>query len=144
MATGKPMVWRSALSVLALFFVLPGCGGREVPELAYVSGTVTMDGQPLPGVQVHFHPIDQEGMGVGRSGVGKTDSEGNYVLYYMEGIEGTKLGTNDVSIMTHWPDGEPGDGEYEKIPTRYYGKRTTLQEEVVEGENTFNFDLKSQ
>lgn len=144
MATGKKIVWRKALSVLALFFVLPGCGGRELPELAYVSGTVNMDGQPLPGVQVHFHPIDEEGFGLSRASVGKTDSEGNYVLHWNEGIEGAHLGINKVAIMTHWPNGEPGEGEYEKIPPRYYGKRTTLQETVVEGDNTFNFDLTSQ
>lgn len=129
------------LLLCATLATILGCGGREVPELGYVSGKVTMDGQPMTGVEVHFHPQGEDG---GRSAVGITDSEGNYVLQYFAGEEGTKLGPNKVSIMTHWPDGEPGDGEYEKIPPIYHGQRSTLMETVVEGDNTFNFELKSR
>lgn len=139
MSTGKQR--RKAWPLCAILATIFGCGGRDVPQLGYVSGTVTMDGKPMTGVEVHFHPQGQEG---GRAAVGITDSEGKYVLEYFDGIEGTKLGPNKVSIMTHWPDGEPGDGEFEKIPPIYHGKRSTLAETIVEGDNAFDFDLKSR
>ncbi len=143
MIAENKMVWGRRFVVCVLSLVMLGCDGRKVPELGYVSGAVTMDGKPLDGVTVNFHPFSK-GKGQGRVAVGKTDSEGKYVLTYLEGIEGTKLGPNKVSIMTFWPDGEPGEGEFETIPVRYYGRDTTLEETVVEGNNTFDFKLTSQ
>ncbi len=66
------------LSLLCLFTV--GCGG---PNLAPVSGTVTLDGKPVDGIRVTFEPI------VGESDVtdeeyytsfGITDDRGHYEM----------------------------------------------------------------
>lgn len=139
MIAKKKLAWGHVLCALSLATF--GCGGREVPELGYVSGTVTMDGKPMEGVDVNFHPQGEEG---GRSATGRTDSEGKYELEYIDGIKGTKLGVNKVSIMTYWPEGAPADGEYETIPAIYNGPKSTLQETVVEGDNTFDFKLESE
>jgi len=136
MVDGKMQTWGYVLCVLCLFVL--GCGRGDLPDLGYVSGTVKMDGEPLPGVVVRFNSE-----GGGRPGAGLTNSEGEYELTYVAGVEGTKLGPALVAISTEWPEGEPPDGESEPIPSKYNSK-TTLKETVVAGNNTFDFNLESE
>ena len=97
-----------------------------------------MNGKPLEGVIVEFN--SEEG---GRPGVGVTNSEGEYELQYTGGVEGSKLGPTTISITTEWPEGEPPEGDFERIPRRYNSK-TELRETVETGNNVFDFDLKSR
>ena len=74
---------------IVLLFVcvtLAGCGGAgyDVPDTADVSGTVTLDGDPVEGIEVHF-------MSDKFTGYGKTDSQGRYQL-----IQGAVPGENKV------------------------------------------------
>ncbi len=131
---------RSFPVVVCLLWI-SGCSDRDLPELGYVTGTVTMDGEPLTSVCFRFHPQDGDG---GRPSVGITDDDGNYELTYVGGVEGVKVGLCKVSVTTQWPEGEPPEGEYEKIPRKYYGKRSQLKETVVTGSQVFNFDLVSR
>jgi hypothetical protein len=132
MNDGKRRAGGFVLCVLS-WFVL-GCG-PDLPELGYVTGTVTMNGKPLEGVVVEFR--SEAG---GRPGIGVTDSEGHYELTYTGGVEGTKVGPATVSITTQWPEGEPPPGQRERIPAKY-NTRTTLKETVEPGDNVFDFDL---
>ena len=60
------------LTILGLLLVgLSGCGGPES-----LSGSVTLDGKPLPGAAVVFFP---EGEGA-ETVVGSTDDEGRFVI----------------------------------------------------------------
>ena len=120
---------RSASCVLLCILVplLTGCGGREgVPELGTVYGTVTLDGQPLPRAIVKFQPQ------TGRASYGETDEDGDYVLLYVDDVEGALPGTHVVSISA----------DTKRIPDRY-NKRTAIQREVVAGSNEFDFPLES-
>lgn len=131
--------WKvGAASAALALMCATGCGRKDLPELAPVDGTVTLDGQPLPGVLVSFYP--KEG---GRPGTGETDEEGYYELTYVYGEEGTKLGPNRVEVTTIWPDGEPGEGEEDKVPAQYQGMESTLSFDVKESDNTFPIELKS-
>ena len=69
--------WRLVLGCrLCLLLVLAGCSpkGPVIPKVAAVTGTVTLDGQPLAGASVSFsHPS-------GASGVAITDAKGHYEL----------------------------------------------------------------
>ena len=55
---------------IGLLIPLEGCGTR--PTFGKVSGTVTLDGQPLAGVTVYFLPKE------GRRSFGITNKEGQY------------------------------------------------------------------
>lgn len=124
--------------------LLAGCGGvDDRPTLGSVTGTVTMDGQPLPNVWVMFNPT------AGRTAMARTDENGEYELQYLEGTEGANLGTHSVVIQTYAEDElyelqeASGKPVKEPIPARYNSK-TMLKAEVKEGNNVIDFPLESK
>jgi hypothetical protein len=127
-----------------------GCGGGpgDTPELGQVDGKVTLDAKPLDKATVTFRPEE------GRPSSGTTDSEGHYTLQYSTSETGAKVGKNTVSISTAQAEPEEEDCskvEYEEesvdpIPPKYNTESANNPDMTVEvkpGENTFNFDLKS-
>ena len=72
---------RSTLKFLATAlltgFLGVGCGGGRGPQLGSVTGTITLNGEPLPGVSVTFIPEDQ-----GSPSYGGTDLNGVYRLQF--------------------------------------------------------------
>lgn len=126
-----------AVAVLFLLTVV-GCtgqnGGEGMPELAKVTGTVTMDGAPLPNVTVTFTSPD------GQSSFGLTDADGKYELTYRNNAKGAQVGENKVTIETPL-EAPPGPGYKDPIPEQYNTK-STLTAMVKAGEdNTFDFKL---
>ncbi|MCA9028924.1 MAG: carboxypeptidase regulatory-like domain-containing protein [Planctomycetaceae bacterium] len=115
-----------------------GCGRTDLPELAEVEGTVTLDGQPLEGVLVSFYPADEA-----RPGTGVTDAEGHYELEYLYGEEGTKVGQSRVEVTTIWPDGEPNPGEVDRVPAQYQGRNSILSFNVQPDDNVFDIPMES-
>jgi hypothetical protein len=130
--------WVGACCLVLGAISLPGCGGRDHPEVGRVSGVVTLDGQPLPEATVMFQPTE------GRASIATTDSAGKYSLTYLDGVPGARLGTHKVIIRTEVPgeDGQPPIVR-EKLPKRYHDQ-TELTAEVKPGSNTFDFALTSQ
>tara|TARA_R110002111_G_scaffold262862_2_gene342004 strand:+ start:9389 stop:9802 length:414 start_codon:yes stop_codon:yes gene_type:complete len=135
--------------------------------LGEVSGIVTMNGSPLADVVVVFTPEK------GNPSSGRTDASGKYVLFYRENAEGAIVGSHKVSITSKQTFNPSSKGESEieeaipidsptgpdsnmppiklpagtfkkeSIPTKYNTK-TELKADVIAGENTFDFDLKSK
>lgn len=68
-----------------------GCGGG--PNTAEVAGTITIDGKPVPEVQVTFQPVDGS-----RASVGVTDATGRYRLDYSPSASGALIGEHRVTI----------------------------------------------
>ena len=142
-STGKS-AWFLMLCTLCLPLV--GCGGAptDQPDLGTVTGTVTMNGQPLTNVMVVFSPEN------GRSSMGVTDAEGNYELEYVGDTKGAKIGQHKVSITTAQTDSsEESGGEESEAPAKetippMYNSQTTLTEEVKPGENIINFTLTTE
>jgi hypothetical protein len=131
----------SSLGGLAgLLFVLSlvtGCG-QQGAELATVSGTVRMDGQPLPNVLVEFQPEE------GSPSYGTTNAEGYYFLKYSRSRDGARPGRHTVRIKATEvvnDDGEVVQSEV-KVPARYY-RKSELTAVVESGSNTLDFDLTS-
>lgn len=131
-----------------------GCGGpSDQPELGQVTGTITLDGQPLGGVAVVFQPDN------GRPARGRTDAAGRYELTYIRQTLGTKVGRNRVEVAPDEgaeesdtedvanPDAPQQPVESVKsrkpaIPARY-NTNSELEVDVKPGDNTFDFELQS-
>ena len=81
-----------AVSVSLLLLTACGCGRGNYPEVATVTGAVTLDGKPLEGAEITFAPTD------GRASSGRTDARGQYALSYTKNIRGAVLGEHRVMI----------------------------------------------
>ena len=100
------------------------------PPLAPVSGTVTLDGQPLPKAAVTFRPAE------GRASRGFTDEKGHYELIYIRDIRGAQIGSHTVTITTR------SETVAEEMVPEIYNKETTLTREVEgKSNNVIDFDL---
>lgn len=136
----------AATAAIAAFVVLAGCSSRpaDQPPLGRVRGKVTMNGQPLPGVDIVFAPDK------GRPSVGTTDTSGRYDLSYINTTKGAKVGPHKVFIRPAEvsQDEVSGDGSKTAAPRPVipakYNKRTELTAEVKAGSNTFDFALESK
>lgn len=137
----QKLVWVTPL-MLAL-----GCSDGG-PELTTVTGTITLDGKPMPGVLVTFAPA------AGSPSYGKTDAEGKYDLWYTDDKKGAMLGKHDVmlevdklsasEIAEMKAEGQTVDTTPTMpIPRKYRGPNA-LSAEVAEGTNQIDFELTSK
>jgi hypothetical protein len=117
-------------------------GRGNLPDLGRVHGKVTLEGAPLPGATVRFLAIDpatgkeRKGASVG---LGTTDQNGNYVLYYVKETQGAAVGLNRVEI-----EGKDQNGN--EMVRADFNVRSTLKRDVKSGSNSgedFDFDVKS-
>lgn len=135
-----------ALLVCALpILAFSGCGeaGPPEPELAPVSGVVTLDGKPLPEATVIFGGVSR----------GITDAEGRYELSRGE-KKGAPMGKQRV-VIDKWvlPDGSLYTGDVspleadakQLLPSKYSDEGASeLTADVPAGGGTIDFDLKSR
>jgi len=135
---------RKAALVAGLLLLGSGCQPGDRPPLGFVTGTVTMDGQPLAGIEVSFAPES------GRPSGGLTNAAGRYELTYVGGVKGAKVGSHRVRMLTPPGELQNGDGDRParstqpiRIPARY-NLETTLTAEVARGRNTLDFALESK
>lgn len=82
---------------LAAVSLIVGCGG---PDLVSVSGTVTLDDEPLPGAFVTFEPLRSD---LGLASTGVTNEAGEYTLSCGD-RPGAVSGTHRVLITTISPE----------------------------------------
>jgi hypothetical protein len=138
---------RHALFVAAGIVLSQGCfGGRDVPELAQVTGTVTLDGKPLPQASVVYVPV-AHGDQASRPANGVTDESGLYKLQYSTTQSGARPGKYQVSISTFRDQGEDWSGNEvpgapETVPS-VYNSASTLTAEVKADGPPIDFALKS-
>jgi hypothetical protein len=131
---------RAALFLSCLALAL-GCSGGKGVTLAPVSGTVTVDGQPVTSGQVTFIRTttkDEEKSGLS---AGTIDSGGKYTIF-TDGKAGVPPGTYKITVT---PSMVPVDG---KAPTANFNAKyrdpsaTPLQKEVVASPEAGRYDLK--
>lgn len=129
-----------------------GCGSNY-PETVAVTGTVTIDGKPVPEAIVTFLPTDGR-----RSGTGYTDSNGRFELTTFAPDDGAVPGSHEVAVNpteappmpgeSVAPDGTPlpsARGYKPPFPAKYGNpKQSGFKAEVdPDGENDFTFEMKS-
>jgi hypothetical protein len=129
---------RSVLVMLMLCAALFGCGdsgaSSKQPPLGAVTGTVKLDGQPLPDANVEFRGE------AGRPTIGRTDSSGRYKMEYGPGMSGVPVGKHKVKISTKI---NPANDLQDKVPPKY-NEKSELISEVKAGDNTVDFDLTTK
>jgi hypothetical protein len=119
------------LAFAVLLTSLVGCG----EPMGTVSGTVKMDGQPKPGIQVEFYPVE----GAGGSALGTTDDTGKYALQYPGGKTGAPPGEYVVRLSGVETDGAPPL----QIPPRYNAE-SDLKKTVEAGTNVIDLEIESK
>ncbi|WP_232100785.1 hypothetical protein [Gimesia fumaroli] len=120
-----------------------GCGGgEEGPKQFTVTGTVTLDGQPIPEASILF-----------KDPSGKNKS---YFAGVKDGAYSTKIeaGKRKVLITANRPskdkmvmnaEGTGKEPAMEQYLPAEYNEKSTLEIDVVAGnENQFSFELKSK
>ncbi|MDR2438070.1 MAG: DUF4198 domain-containing protein [Planctomycetaceae bacterium] len=136
--------------------LLIGCSENNTIDTEAVTGTVTLNGQPLDGASVSFSP---KVSGQGTSAAGTTDAQGKYVLQTPLGAAqaGTSQGEYIVLIRKYTQkatgqkikDDRGGETEITQpvntLPTIYADpEKTPFSASVKPGKNTYDFDLKKE
>ena len=124
------------LTIVSTTAILPGCGS-DGPPLGSVSGTVTLDGEPVPNAFVVFTPE-----GAGRPSQTKTDASGEFTLSFTGSEGGALIGTHQVTVST---EDIPDEGEPvpERIPAKY-NTEGSISVTVKDGPNDIPLELTSQ
>jgi len=139
------------LTQLALLFgSLAGCGSSG-PDLGQVTGTVTLDGEPIRGGSITFTPNVKD---AGAS-YGSIDKEGKYVLKFNRDRDGAAVGEHTVEID---PPEKPSKSDIAeakeqgkpapefinvKIPKKY-SEPGALNATVKAGPQVIDFKLESK
>jgi hypothetical protein len=134
-----------SLLLLGLVLVL-GCGD---PKRASVSGSVTLDGKPLPNALVSFQPVGEGQVAPGPGSTGRTDEKGEYTLQVSGGGKGAVVGWHEVKISCPVgggpsnPDEDRRTPQKDRVPPRYK-RKSALKFEVKPGSNTADWPLTTK
>jgi len=136
MAASLSFSSRFGVSIALLAFVLAtGCGRRpDLPPMAKVSGTVTLDGQPLSYGMVQFVPDASQGT-EGPPGVGRIDEKGRFTIT-TAGEKGAVVGHHRIRVKSEEPFNEEALSVGQTLlPERYNDHKISgLTTEVKAGE----------
>ncbi len=142
-----PSKFLFGLTCLFACALLVGCSDN--PQVADVTGVITLNGKPLEFVHVEFWPE------VGPRSIGKTNAEGRFTLKTDDDLLiGAVPGSHKVSLKDTWHmkddyinDGgewvDMSKGRKSRIHTKYYdAAQSPLSVKVEPGKvNTFDFPV---
>ncbi len=118
--------------VIVSCFLVVGCGDGG-PELYEISGTVTIDGEPLSKGAVRFVPL------VGEQSVSAIAEDGSFTLKCRDKYLGAYPGEHRITVYAAEALGETKIRWF--APKEYAYPATTPLKEVIEGPNE-NMELK--
>lgn len=142
--------------LVCLVALVPCVGCDTGPKASYdrlnlvnASGTIKLDGKPLPGAVVSFDDPSDDTFSYGL-----TDSSGRFQLQIDSVMKGVKPGGKVVRISTtrrilglNSKDEGGGDDSSERpteqVPEKY-NKKSKLVVEVTPDKTSYDFDLKSE
>jgi hypothetical protein len=131
--------WRVA-GLGLLLLATAGCG--KTSSLVEVTGAVTMDGKPVPGVVVSFFPITEKGAERLPESRGTTDESGKYTLTCVTEKPGAYVGNHKVVITYPQDRNAP---RMVVIPAACMSIGSTpLEKTVVAGPNNIAIELPRQ
>lgn len=131
------------IGVVASSALLMGCGGSDF-STADVSGTVTLNGQPVTGGTIMLTPIATGDSKLpGKGAAGRVQKDGSFVLTTYEEGDGAIIGKHSLSYIP--PTATEGaanakPGTVFKSP--YSGVKPKKPEvEITSGDNTLTVEL---
>ncbi len=130
-------IWRLGLGMACL--VLLGCGQRATVDKAYpVSGTVTLDGSPMPDGEIRFWAVEKGDFQTVPIKDGKFKGEAKAGKRKVE-ICAFRMGQDKVM------SGLKVEGTRENIIPAKYNTQSKLTAEVkADGPNEFKFEITSK
>jgi hypothetical protein len=145
--TGKNNLAPHALALIAaLALGVAGCGSKS--KYVPVSGTVTLDGHPVPGAGVSFQPAGGA-KDPGPGSIGICDDAGHYVLATVRKDPGAVPGIHAVKI--HGPTGAATTNANDvttvakdKFPAKYNDRSELSFQVPPEGTDKADFNLTSK
>jgi hypothetical protein len=146
----RPAVCQTVWGVAAILVLcLSGCGSSDGITLVPVSGTITLDGQPLAGATVSFQPAGTRET-PGPSSGGATDANGRYTLKTADasGQAGAVIGPHLVRF-TGVQDQRADDDDTQRppaqdpVPPRYRDPGLTF-DVPAGGTDSANFELTTR
>jgi len=140
--------WFAGLLALG---VLAGCGSDNPLGRKAISGNVTLDDEPLDQGNISFQPVNEKGSVPS----GSVISAGVYSIPEQKGLP---LGKYVVRIhaAAQGPSGTPSSPDdqmpapgaelpaEERIPPEYNVRSEIIREVTADGDNRFDFDIKTQ
>lgn len=129
-----------SLGVMAALF--SGCGENSGLPLAPVSGTVTVDGQPLTMGIIAFVPDTSQGT-TGPMGTSPIGKDGTFRIT-TTGHDGALAGHHRIKVMAETEyDPATNTPPQSFVHRRYVNEQTSglTREVIADEENVFNFEL---
>lgn len=133
------------LNVAGLFMALVVYSGCQKQDWGYVTGTVTVDGQPVgPGTLV-FEPADKERRNA-PSSLAYFDEQGQFEVVSVGKQKGAQAGKYYVVIMEGAPgvladENAPAQVKPSQIPPRYSDYDAGLTAHIEPGDQVIDFPL---
>ncbi|WP_146584519.1 carboxypeptidase-like regulatory domain-containing protein [Posidoniimonas polymericola] len=135
------------MSIACLLPFLVGCQKQRGPDysvlkMSQVTGTVTLDGQPVSGARVEFVEAEKQPP---RVCAGETDESGEYTIFRDRNVPGCLPGEMLVKITGEsGVDDDSSGGDPLRIPAKY-NRKTELRRTVEQNSrHTFDFALESK
>jgi hypothetical protein len=142
-----PRVWLVAGLVVLFGVILPGCGGSG-PKPQPVHGQILVDGQPVRGAAVTFHPV---GSTESLRPSAQTDEQGLFSLTSFANGDGAPAGEYSVTVTLYRVDitRQQAEGDATTVnvlPPRYANPTgSQLKAVVSKGKNDLSpFELTSR
>jgi hypothetical protein len=136
-------------TAIVLAVACAGCNPSPF-KLVPVSGSVSLDGQPLAGGIVNFQPIVAgPGATAGPGSTARIGTDGRYTLATIRGEAGAVVGKHRVKIYSYnaetaKQDANGGPREREKVPPKYNYKSDVTFDVPVEGTDKADFSLEAK
>ncbi|MEZ6126377.1 MAG: carboxypeptidase-like regulatory domain-containing protein [Planctomycetaceae bacterium] len=127
--------------ILVALAGLAGCGKSIENAEATATGTVTLDGNPLPGGVVELAPMDG-----GRAAFGTIQQDGTFTIATSAGVNGLDPGEYRIRVTYEPPETEDADGNVAEqeslIPESYTSAEDSGLSVVIKAGEANQIDLK--
>lgn len=129
---------KHCVALLLVTVCLLSCGCGSKPDMVPASGTVTVEGKPLPAGRILFEPV---GASAAVSAVGDIQ-DGAFELFTYEDGDGVQPGTYYPTVMD--PKEDDTDGAKGKVRIGLVQLPKTTFEVTADGPNQFEIVITKQ